>query len=82
MMMTLGWVSSSLGAPVYWSRLVAADANYDDNLPYDAVPSAGAGGYNSNGYTNGLIRATAGVPSIDMTRFVGGEKPVPASAFY
>lgn len=82
LMMTLGTVSSSLGSTLYWARLVAADAGYDDRLPYDAVPSAGAGGYNSNGYSHGLVQATAGVPSINMTRFVGGEKPVPASAFH
>ncbi len=81
LMMTLGTVSSSLGSTLYWARLVAADLAYDDNLPYDAVPAAGDGGYNSNGYSHGLVRATAGVPSIDMGRFVGGEKPVPANAF-
>jgi hypothetical protein len=82
LMMTLGTVSSTLGSTLYWAQLRASDGNYDDNLPYDAVPSAGAGGYNSNGYSHGLVRATAGVASIDMTRFVGGEKPVPANVFY
>jgi hypothetical protein len=41
----------------------------------------GDAGYNSNGYSHGLVRATAGVPSIDMNRFVGGEKPVPPHVF-
>ncbi len=81
LMMTLGTVGSSLGASLYWGRLVAADRAYDDALPYDALPSIGNGGYNSNGYTHGLVLATAGTPSIDMARFVGGEKPVPASEF-
>jgi hypothetical protein len=81
LMMTLGTVSSSLGAALYWGRLVAADAAYGDDLPYDALPSVGYGGYNSNGYTRGLVLATAGTPSIDMSRFVGGERPVPASEF-
>jgi hypothetical protein len=81
-MQTLGTVSSTLAAAVYWSTLTAADANYDDNLPYDAVPSAGSSAYNSNGYTHGLVRATAGVPSIDMNRFVGGDKPVPPNVFH
>ena len=81
LMMTLGTVSSSLGASAYWARLVSADGAYGDDLPYDAVPSVGHGGYNSNGYTRGLVLATAGVPSIDMSRFVGGERPVPAGEF-
>lgn len=82
MMMTLGTVSSTLGAPVYWTRLVAADANYDDNLPYSPVPSAASNAYNSNGFTHGLIRATAGSPSINLNSYVGGDKPVPSSAFF
>jgi hypothetical protein len=81
LMMTLGTVASALAAPLYWAQLVAADLRYPDNLPYDSIPSIGEAGYNSNGYSHGLIRATGGVPSIDMTRFVGGEKPVPAAYF-
>ena len=81
MMMTLGTVSSSLGAGGYWAALVAADARYPDNLPYNPVPSTG-GGYNSNGFTHGLVQATAGAPSIDMNKFVGGERPVPANLFH
>lgn len=82
LMMTLGTVSSSLSGALYWARLVAADTAYDDRLPYDAIPSVGHGGYNSNGYTHGLMLATAGTPSIDMRHFVGGERPVPASEFH
>jgi hypothetical protein len=82
MMMTLGTVSSTLGAPVYWTRLVTADASYDDNLPYSPVPSAASSAYNSNGFTHGLVRATAGSPSINLNSYVGGEKPVPGSAFF
>ncbi|HEX5046209.1 MAG TPA: VCBS repeat-containing protein, partial [Gammaproteobacteria bacterium] len=43
MMMTLGTVASSLGAAAYWSSLVASDARYPDNLPYNPVPSTGGG---------------------------------------
>jgi hypothetical protein len=81
MMMTLGTVSSTLGAGGYWATLVAADARYPDNLPYNPVPSTGSG-YNSNGFTHGLVQATAGAPSIDMNRFVGAERPVPANLFH
>jgi hypothetical protein len=70
-----------LGAPLYWTRLLAADARYRDNIDYDAIPSVGSAGYNSNGYVHGIVRATAGVPSIDLSQFVGGEKPVPPQAF-
>jgi hypothetical protein len=82
LMMTLGTVGSTLGAPVYWQRLVAADAGYGDNLPYSPTPSSASDTYNSNGFTHGLIQATAGAPSVDMNGYVGGDKPVPASAFY
>ncbi len=82
LMMTLGTVSSGLGPALYWQRLIGADARYRDNLPYDAIPSVGVAGYNSNGYVHGIVRATGGIPSIDLTRFVGGEKPVPSTVFY
>lgn len=81
LMMTMGTVSSALGAPIYWTRLIAADARYRDNLDYDAVPSIGSAGYNSNGYVHGIVRATNGVPSINLSQFVGGEKPVPPQSF-
>jgi hypothetical protein len=42
MMMTLGSVSSTLGAGAYWLTLVASDARYPDNLPYNPVPSSNA----------------------------------------
>ncbi len=82
LMMTLGTVASALGAPGYWTQVLASDARYRDNLPYDPVPTAGSGRYNSNGYVNGMIQATAGVPSIDVSRFVGARNPVPPSAFH
>lgn len=82
LMMTLGTVASSLSTTAYWARLRAADAGYSDRLPYDTLPSIGSGGYNSNGYTHGLMLATGGVPSIDMNEFVGGERPVPASEYF
>jgi hypothetical protein len=80
--MTLGTVSSSIATTAYWSRLRTADAGYSDRLPYDTIPSIGKGGYNSNGYTHGIVLATAGASSIDLNGFVGGERPVPASEYY
>jgi hypothetical protein len=80
--MTLGTVSDP-GNPVpelYFAELLVADSHYDDDLLYH-VWGAGGSLYNSNGYTNGLMIATGGTPSIDMNRFVGAEYPVPQSAF-
>lgn len=81
LMMTLGTVGSSVPAGLYWVRLLSSDRRYPDNLPYDAVPSIGRAGYNSNGYASGIVQATAGRPSIPMSQFVGGERPVPSSSF-
>ncbi len=80
--MTLGTVTDpgNSVAAAYFLELLAADANYDDDLPYSAVPVL-PGVYNSNSYTRGLLNATGGVPTIDMNAFVGGSRPVPASKF-
>jgi hypothetical protein len=81
LMMRLGIVVAGVSAPLYWSRVLAADGNYSDALPYDTFPSIGAGGYNSNSYVAGIVRATNGQPSMAMSRFVGGELPVQRSEF-
>jgi FG-GAP-like repeat len=79
--MKLGTLSGPVAPAQYWARLRAADSRYGDNLPYDALPSIGAAGYNSNGYTHGIVRATHGASSVSLASFVGGEKPVPSSVF-
>jgi hypothetical protein len=76
--LTLGTIASPLPAPLYWQRLITADAGYSDRLPYDTIPSLGRGGYNSNGYASGLIAASNGISSVPMINFVGGEWPVPS----
>jgi hypothetical protein len=80
--MVLGTVIDP-GNPIpalYWAELIEADSRYDDQLGYH--PSNPGGSlYNSNGYTNGLIIATGGNPSINMNRLVGASHPVPASEF-
>ena len=78
----LGYVDGPTPPVTYWASLVAADSRYDDDLPYDLFPSIGAGGYNSNSFVSGLIQATAGMPTVPMTRYVGGERPVPAGEFF
>jgi hypothetical protein len=40
------------------------------------------GSYNSNSYVRGLIDATGGVTTVNLSSFVGGDKPVPASKFF
>ena len=79
--MQLGAVDAADAPTAYWSRLLIADSRYDDDLKYDLLPSIGQGGYNSNSYVSGIVQATAGIPTIPMNRFVGGERPVPASEF-
>lgn len=77
----LGYVDGPQGPVTYWQSLLAADGRYDDDLRYDLFPSLGQGGYNSNSYVSGLIQATAGLSTVQMSSFVGGERPVPVSEF-
>jgi len=79
---TVGTVSDP-GNPIaalYLAELLNADSNYDDNLMYQAFPSPPVT-YNSNGYVHGLLNATGGIPSVNLNNFVGGDGPVPTSAF-
>jgi hypothetical protein len=80
--MVVGTVSDPLNsvAESYFTELLVADANYDDDLWYAAFPAA-PGTYNSNSYVRGLIDATGGVTTANLSAFVGGSKPVPASKF-
>jgi hypothetical protein len=79
--MLLGYVDGPVLPLAYWGTLLARDALYDDNLPYDLLPSLGQGGYNSNSFVSGLIQATLGQPTVPMSRYIGGERPVPPGAF-
>lgn len=78
----LGYVDGPTAPVIYWGSILAADARYDDDLPYDLFPSLGQGGYNSNSFVAGLILATLGRSTVEMSTFVGGERPVPASEFF
>jgi hypothetical protein len=77
----MGYVDGPTAPVTYWSNILAADSGYDDKLPYDLFPSLGQGGYNSNSFVAGMILATLGRSTVEMTSFVGGERPVPASEF-
>jgi hypothetical protein len=79
--MVLGAVDGPNSPSSYWASLLAADMAYDDDLRYDTFPSIGSGGYNSNSFTSGMAQATYGVSTVPMTRFVGGERPVPVAEF-
>ena len=54
--------------------------HYQNNVDYDLFPGI-MDSYNSNSYVSGLIKATGGTPSIDMSQFYGGGKPLPAKHF-
>lgn len=77
----MGFVDGPLAPSLYWNSILLRDRRYGDDLPYDLFPSLGQGGYNSNSYVSGLIKATLGTPTIQIESFVGGERPVPVSAF-
>lgn len=81
---TLGTVTPPAGVSPgeYFSALRAADSQYCDCFDYDVFPGALPGtGYNSNSYVSGLIRATGGVPSVNLGNYYGGGNPLPAGAF-
>jgi hypothetical protein len=82
-MQTIGVVAppANTAASVYWGVLLAADSNYDDDLPYHYNPSAPSS-YNSNGYTHGIINATAGTLTVPIpSGYIGWNDVVPPSAF-
>jgi hypothetical protein len=66
-------------------RLIAANRNYDDDLPYACFPENGDPYYNSNSYIAGILEATR----LGAPRFVtqiwkslpGWLKPVPKNKF-
>ena len=66
--------------------LFQADANYHDDLPYDCIPPAGDGTYNSNSYAHGLVNATGllATPTFSSVWsywYPGWAKPVPPDQF-
>ena len=80
---TLGTVTppASLSPEQYFDLVVTSDSFYCDCLNYDISPSGGAG-YNSDGFVSGIIRATHGIPSINLGDFVGGQHPLPYNSFH
>jgi len=81
--MTLGQITPPKGvsASEYFKILLQADGAYCDCLPYETGIFGFGSGYNSNGYTAGLVAATRGSASADLTKFLGGDRPVPSEYF-
>ena len=64
----------------YFKELVKATGNYGNNVDYDVFPGI-MKSYNSNSFIGGIIEFTGGTSSIDISNFIGGNNPVPASYF-
>ncbi len=67
-------------AHAHFERLKASSRSYCQCIDYDTVPEI-ADSFNSNSFTTGLAHSNGGRPSIDMSQFVGGARPVPAEYF-
>ena len=79
---TLGEVTppSGMSASEYFNVLTTAAANYSNPVDYDMFPGI-SNSYNSNSYVSGLLNATGGTSSVNMSGFVGGGKPLPKEHF-
>ena len=63
----------------YFDVLINAVNNYIP-VDYDLIPTQ-FDGYNSNGFTRGLIEATGGTTEADLSAYWGWGKPVPKENF-
>ena len=79
---TLGEVSPPNGASAgaYFNTLKSAASAYCNCVDYDLFPAI-SNSYNSNSYVSGLIQATGGSTTVDLSKYVGGGKPLPKSYF-
>jgi RHS repeat-associated protein len=79
---TLGVVTPPKGmsAGEYFNTLTTAAGNYSNSVDYDMFPGV-SNSYNSNSYVSGLLSATGGASSVNMSGFVGGGKPLPKENF-
>ena len=59
------------------SALFATTAAYKNDKPYDLNPKASSGGYNSNSFASGLMRAVGLVPPTLRINTPGYTKPLP-----
>jgi RHS repeat-associated protein len=58
------------------TSLINAASRYDNNAPYDPLPSRLGPYYNSNSYAAGVIRAAGGIPP-PLANVPGYNKPLP-----
>ena len=79
---TIGEVSPPNGVSVsdYFQELQKVDLQYCDCVDYDLFPRL-MDSYNSNSYVSGLIQATGGTSTVNLSNFVGGAKPLPHNFF-
>jgi RHS repeat-associated protein len=69
-----------VSAGEYFNTLTTAVGNYSNLVDYDMFPGI-SNSYNSNSYVSGLLNATGGTSSVNMSGFVGGGKPLPKEHF-
>ena len=69
-----------VAAEQYVKILLEADQNYCDCVDYDTFPEI-MDGYNSASYISGLINATGGSTSVDLSEYIGGGVPLPDAYF-
>jgi hypothetical protein len=79
---TLGEVVPPQGvsAGEYFNTLTNAASVYCNCADYDLFPAI-SNSYNSNSYVSGLIQATGGSTTVDLSGYVGGDKPLPGNYF-
>ena len=63
-------------ATTYFTQLQAAEKKYCDCLDYDLFPGV-TNGHNSNSFVVGVVSATGGSFSFNVSDFYGGNKPAP-----
>ncbi len=71
---------AGVAAEQYVEFLLEADQNYCDCVDYDTFPEI-MDGYNSGSYVSGLINATGGSTSVDLSEYIGGGVPLPDAYF-
>jgi hypothetical protein len=79
---TLGRITPPGGMDdaAHFDMLGSMDDRYADDINYNLFPKI-QGSHNSNSYTRGLLDASGGSYTVPFDDYVGGETPVPETAF-
>ncbi|ALU44081.1 SpvB/TcaC N-terminal domain-containing protein [Pseudoalteromonas rubra] len=64
----------------YFNQLKSAQLIYCNCVDYDLFPGI-MNSYNSNSFVSGIIQATGGTPTVDLSFYYGGGKPLPGKYF-